>query len=317
MYKLNIENNNIQIGDNINYDFPDATDFEALPHIVYLEANEVENLRIEFESYPDYLAINIDSPNKFNTGLFSEAQIEKQDKYLSITFKGETTNKYWAKNYGTSTFLGALSDVIKDCEDVYTEYIDIQDDEKDIEVSFLIAQDFIVNEIIDIYSLRLKELILQTERILSGAVWKKEYETDEILFCKELLLPLLRKMDFTDIRFTHGKKEYGKDFTFSEPTKFGNLQHYGLQAKAGDISGKVNAPIDEIIGQLDDAFSMPYFEISANESRQISIFIVAISGKYTENAKEKIANKIRPTFKGSVYFLDKDKILELIEKYWK
>lgn len=34
---------------------------------------------------------------------------------------------------------------------------------------------------------------------------------------------------------THSKKEYGKDFTFSEITLFGGYRHYGLQAKAGDI----------------------------------------------------------------------------------
>jgi hypothetical protein len=124
-------------------------------------------------------------------------------------------------------------------------------------------------------------------------------------------------MGYIDVRYRHGTKEYGKDFTFSEQTKFGNLRHFGLQAKAGNLRGNVNADIDEIIGQLNDAFSMSYHEISANETRQISTFIVAISGQYTDNAKDKIIQKIPRHFLGSVYFIDRDKTIELIEKYWK
>ena len=124
-------------------------------------------------------------------------------------------------------------------------------------------------------------------------------------------------MGFLDVRYTHGIKEYGKDFTFSELTKFGNLRHYGMQVKAGNMRGNVNADIDEILGQLDDAFGLPYYEISANEERRINTFIIAISGNFTDNAKEKIANKIPNNLKGSVYMIDKEKIWELIERYWK
>jgi hypothetical protein len=37
---------------------------------------------------------------------------------------------------------------------------------------------------------------------------------------------------------------------------------------------------------------------------------------FTDNAKEKLANKIPKGVYGSVYFLDKENILELIEQYW-
>ena len=161
------------------------------------------------------------------------------------------------------------------------------------------------------------DLVKRAELILSGAYWRKEYDTDEKLFCTEIIFPLLRKMDFVDVRFNHGVREYGKDFTFSELTKFGNLRHFAIQAKAGNLKGSVNAQIDEIIGQLNDAFAMPYYEVSANETRNISTFIIAISGHFTENAKDKIIQKIPSFFKGCVYLIDRDKILELIERYWK
>jgi hypothetical protein len=124
-------------------------------------------------------------------------------------------------------------------------------------------------------------------------------------------------MGFLFVRYTHGKKEYGKDFTFSDVTPFRNLRHYGLQAKAGDISGGVNAAIDELLGQLEDAFSMPYCEIGSKEQRFISTFVIAISGNFTENAREKIVEKMPKGCIGSVYFLDRERITELVERYWR
>jgi hypothetical protein len=104
-------------------------------------------------------------------------------------------------------------------------------------------------------------------------------------------------MGFVSVRYLHGVREYGKDFTFSEVSPFSHLRHYGLQAKAGHISGEVNSAIDEIIGQAKDAFAMPYYELGSREPRYISTFVVAISG--------------------SVYFLDRENIIELIDRHWR
>src|SRR5690242_14945671 len=123
-------------------------------------------------------------------------------------------------------------------------------------------------------------------------------------------------MGFLSVRYTHGVREYGKDFTFSELTLFGVMRHYGLQAKAGDVSSGVNSAIDELIGQADDAFKMPYYEIASTELRYISTFIVAISGRFTSNAKDKIVQKVPRGASGSLLFLDRQLILELIGRYW-
>ena len=88
-------------------------------------------------------------------------------------------------------------------------------------------------------------------------------------FAQRLFSPLLRRMGFMAVRYLHGTREYGKDFTFSELSLFGHLRHYGLQAKAGDVSGEVNSAIDEILGQVKDAFVMPYYELGSREPRYI------------------------------------------------
>jgi Restriction endonuclease len=156
----------------------------------------------------------------------------------------------------------------------------------------------------------------EAEIALSRMQWKPEYAKDERAFCEEVLAPLLRRMKFMSVRYTQGAREYGKDFTFSELTPFGVLRHYGLQAKAGDVSGEVNSAIDELVGQADDAFKMPYYDIASAEPRYISDFIIAISGRFTANAKEKIVHKIPRGLHGSLLFLDREAILELISRYW-
>ena len=50
--------------------------------------------------------------------------------------------------------------------------------------------------------------------------------------------------------------------------------------------------MDELIGQATDAFSMPYYELGSGDPRYISSFVVAISGRFTANAKEKIVYKL-------------------------
>lgn len=277
---------------------------------------EVQDLNYTVTDFPKELLIEISHDTGFDTYLFNELHISKNGNGIQLTFSCLQPNKYWEGTWGLSTFLATLHDIVTEYGGIEVEGFDIETDWKELELSFTVDQDFILREKTEEYSKILKSLIKDAEQKLSGVVWRKDYEADEKLFCVDVLYPLLRKMNFIDVHYTHGQREYGKDFTFSEQTSFGNQRHFGLQAKAGNIRGNVNSDIDEIIGQLEDAFSMPYHEISANEERRISTFIIAISGLFTENAKDKIAHKVPNHFKGSVYFLDRDKIQELIERYW-
>lgn len=279
-----------------------------------------ENLKFDFTNFDNEFYMNFICSDGFVTNLFYEFEISKDlnSNVIILRFLCREPNKFWEGKWGLSTFLGTLHSLIIEGQELKVSDFDIDDDWKTLELEFEIKEKiFILGEVIEEYISIIKEYISRTERFLTGKIWLEQYEKDEKLFSTDLLLPLLRKMNFIDVKFTHGTREFGKDFTFSEITKFGNLRHYALQAKAGNIRGNVNSEIDEIVGQLDDAFSIPYFEISANEERLINTFIVAISGYFTDNAKDKIANKIPNNLKGSVYFLDKDKILELVEKYYK
>lgn len=163
----------------------------------------------------------------------------------------------------------------------------------------------------------LRTIIREAEvHLLGGPRWRKSYETDEALFCEEVIAHLLRRMGFDPVRKTHGPTEFGRDFVFTEHTRFGTLRYYGLQAKAGSVRGGNNSKIDDILGQIEDAFTIPYEELGREGKIYISELIIAISGHFTDNAKKKILSRMPHGFAGSVHFWDKEKILSLISRHW-
>ena len=315
-YIIDIDTNSLII-DGKEFEIIDIDFINKQSIICETDVKSLYDIFFTILDYPLSLTFNVISKTGFDTLLFEELSIIRNDSSLYFDFKCSQPNKYWEGSWGLSTFLTAISDLVSNSTTAKVEWLSVDGNYKELTIRFTVNDEFNFKEKLDELTLKLKGFIKQTELLLLGIVWRKEFETNEKLYCTDLLYPLLRKMGYIDVRFTHGTQEYGKDFTFSEQTKFGNLRHFALQAKAGNIRGNVNSQIDEIIGQLDDAFSMPYHEISANETRHISTFIVAISGQFTDNAKDKIIEKIPKHYRGSVYFIDRDKTIELIEKYWK
>lgn len=266
---------------------------------------------------PDGLDLQIQSEDGFGTYLFHEVHLSRAPNGTLLSFRCHTPNKYWEGQYGLAVYLAAIRDEVDFRDNWTVADIELEDDWKGISLERTVAFGDPIAASVLAAAADLKGVLHSAEVALSGLPWSDEYETDEDLFCRELLYPLLRRMGFLFVRYTHGTREYGKDFTFSELTLFGHHRHYGLQAKAGDVSGGVNADIDELLGQIGDAFAMPYFEIGSKEPRYISTFIIAVSGKFTANAREKIAEKVAKGLMGSVYFLDREMISELVERYWK
>lgn len=272
--------------------------------------------KIPAKGFPDGLQLRIHDSTGFGTYLFHELECFRKDGNLWFEFVCHHPNKYWEGKWGLATLLGSIRNQIKYHEGYQVGDVELEDDWKRLTI-LTVADSDDLEKSLALHVKSIRGIQKEAEIALSGMQWGQEYETDESLFCNEFLTPLLLRMGFLQLRYTHGKKEYGKDFTFSEMTPFGDLRHYGLQAKAGNVSGGVNAAIEEIIGQINDAFSMPYLELGSKDDRYISTFIVAISGRFTENAREKIVNKIPKGLTGSVYFLDRERLLELVQRFWK
>jgi hypothetical protein len=270
-----------------------------------------------FEAFPDALTVQVQSPDGFGTFLFHEAEIYRDNAgQLVAEHICHQPNKYWEGTWGLATLLGAIKDQLPFFPTVTLGEIELDDDWKRLSLRIPLG-DGSALQVLHTNADILKKIMREAEIALGGIRWKPEYAKDERAFCEEVLAPLLRRMQFLSVRYTQGAREYGKDFTFSELTPFGVMRHYGLQAKAGDVSGEVNSAIDELVGQADDAFKMPYYDVASAEPRYISTLIVAISGRFTSNAKEKIVYKIPHGLHGSLLFLDRESILDLVGRYWK
>jgi hypothetical protein len=152
-----------------------------------------------------------------------------------------------------------------------------------------------------------------------GSPFKDVNETEnEADFALSILVPLLRKMGFVNVRYNHGNREYGKDIIFSRRTEFDEYEYWGVQVKFGDVSGAVNGEIDTLIGQAEDAFKMPFYDVYTRSKHRISKLMIAISGKFTENAVEKICEKIEShSLKNNIIFIDREKIKAIAEKFRK
>ncbi len=269
------------------------------------------------QPFPVGLSLQIHSEDGFGTYLFHELYLSWGSDGVELAFCCHTPNKYWEGQFGLATFLAAIRDQVSQHDNWTVSQIELEDDWKGITLSRIVAIGDPLRVSVLAAAADLQILIHVAEVALSGLPWKDEYAANEDAFCRQLLHPLLRRMGFVFVQYTHGKREYGKDFTFSELTPFGHFRHYGLQAKAGDVSGGVNAAIDELLGQIEDAFSMPYYEVGSKDPRYISTFVIAISGRFTENAREKMVEKMHKGVIGSIYFLDRERITELVERFWK
>ncbi len=230
---------------------------------------------VTFQDFPQDVVLQIDSSDGFDTYLFHELELGAEDRKPWLRFLCHHPNKYWEGRWGLATLLAAVRDEVSHYDGIEIDHIDLEDDWKQLALRIEVTTGPMADQINEKAKL-IKEILAAAEVGLEGMRWNPEYETNESSFCKEVISPLLRRMGFMAVRYLHGTREYGKDFTFSELSPFGHLRHYGLQAKAGDVSGEVNSAIDEILGQVKDAFVMPYYELGSREPRYISTFIVAM-----------------------------------------
>lgn len=294
----------------------ELTVLDANDDYVRAEADLDEIAAERSGTIPTELTIEVHSGDGFGTHLFHEIELRSDGTVTACDFVCHHPNKFWEGHFGLAVLLAAVRDAAAKSDAFTVEHIDLEDDWKALTLRHTLPSGTQLGAGVEAAAAILRSLVSEAELALSGVAWKAEYHTDEALFCREILTPLLRRMGFLSVRYTHGTREYGKDFTFSELTPFGQLRHYGMQAKAGDISGGVNSQVDELLGQLNDAFAMPYYELGTKDPRYISTFVIAISGRFTENAREKIAHKMPQGAVGSVYFVDKEAILELIGRHW-
>lgn len=129
------------------------------------------------------------------------------------------------------------------------------------------------------------------EMRLGAELWAPMDARDEQEFTLRTVLPILRKLGFQNVRYNHGKREFGRDVVFARVTEFKDLEFWGAQVKFGDVAGGADAEVDELLGQIEDAFMMPFYDLYTKQKQRISRLAIIISGKFTDNAIERSARR--------------------------
>ena len=273
---------------------------EINPNITINVCERVEDEIIFITSIP-YSIKNLDNTN------------------AEILFEDSGRRKFWDGQVGFKPYMETKRDIILERQQELGDiHLDSYDDDGDY---------IFINYSITVEAETLGLLIQQAEQIIKeiegaaeltlGSPFKEVGDAEnEADFAISILVPLLRKMGFSDVRYNHGKKEYGKDIIFSRRTEFDEYEYWGVQVKFGDVSGGVNSDIDTLVGQAEDAFKMPFYDVYTRSRQRISKLLIAISGKFTENAVEKICEKIEShPLKNNIVFVDGEKIKTLAEKF--
>ena len=165
---------------------------------------------------------------------------------------------------------------------------------------------------------KISNIILQKkDRIKSYTkkelIEKIDYIKNESEF-QDLLAQILRDLGFIDVIINCGRRghrEFGKDIVFSHRNKFGHLEWSAFVVKKGKIQQKesesIHKYVEEIINQGSFALEIEYEDEKGIEFPITRVF-VATNEEITDSAKTVIIRNI----KGSVFFIEKQTLLDLI-----
>lgn len=240
---------------------------------------------------------------------------------LRLTFEDGGTRKYWGGKVGFSHYMETKKAIIEERqkEDGDISLESYHDDGAYIFINFSTEIDCVLcEEGIQIAEQIANEIEGAAELQIGVELFKVSETDNEKEFTLRVVLPIIRKLGFSNVKYNHGKREYGKDIVFSRLTAFEEVEHWAAQVKFGDVNGGANSEIDQIFSQIEDAFKMPFYDLYTKTRVRPSKVCVIISGKFTENAIEKICEKIEShAMKNNVLFIDGERIDTLSEKFRK
>jgi hypothetical protein len=238
---------------------------------------------------------------------------------VRLDFEDSGTRKYWDGAAGFKPYMEAKKAIV---EERASEVGDLSlDDYEDDGAWIHLAYSGEIDADKVVTAVQLAEQIVAeiegaAEMRLGAELWTPIETADEQEFTLRTVLPILRKLGFQNVRYNHGKREFGRDVVFARVTEFQDLEFWGAQVKFGDIAGGANTEIDELLGQIDDAFTMPFYDLYTKQKQRISRLAIIISGKFTDNAIEKVCEKIEShAVRNNVVFIDGDKLRTLAERF--
>lgn len=270
-----------------------------------IDENAREQAIADFEENAVY------SGNCFD-GFFEQINSCRCDNKLFVELQKLGDYDGFYQDWSMKKYMQTMRDICETLDNVWISNYGYVEDEPALR-AFFISFLFDINEIKyyeEVYQYChefCEHLDSLTRRKLTGCYWDAKYEIDEMEFCKMYLTPLFKNMGFEQVIFNHGNKEFGKDYILVTKNIFGKTEYYGVQAKAGNMSGAATSNINEIVSQINMGFTIPY-KLTDGKEIFISKMIIAISGIFTDNAKNVIQRFIDEYKFANIIFLSKKEL---------
>jgi hypothetical protein len=132
---------------------------------------------------------------------------------------------------------------------------------------------------------------------------------------KQVLVPLLRAMNFQGVHEYHGNTEFGKDIVCWKFDELHNRKNLALVVKATPVSGQSKAAAD-IENQVRQCFSRPYVDLITGSSEEVDRCWIVSNKTISHDAVDHIKAGIgHAVHQKSVEFVDIDALWDLIEEY--
>ncbi len=108
-------------------------------------------------------------------------------------------------------------------------------------------------------------------------------------FTREFVIPLLRKLGYRRVRYTHGSDECGRDVVFLDKDRLGFDVICAAQVKLGDLKGtQKNRIHNDIVPQLLEGIRTPFHDYETGNTVRIHRMYLMVSGLLKGTAKQQI-----------------------------
>jgi hypothetical protein len=131
-----------------------------------------------------------------------------------------------------------------------------------------------------------------------------------------VIMPLLEKMQYRDIRYTHGITERGKDIVFVREDQLAGAQYLAAAVKSKPLTGSVSSSksIHEVLFQLQQALREPYVLPFNGEAVPIEMAFCITPFPIATTTIESISAQMRDVA-NRVRFIDGPQLVSLIQRH--
>ncbi len=238
---------------------------------------------------------------------------------VRLEFEDSGTRKYWDGTVGFKAYMETKKSIVEERASQVGDIVfnGYEDDGAWIHLTYSAEAEVLkVSTAVELAEQIVQEIEGATEMRLGTELWAPSESDNEKEFTLRTVLPMLRKLGFKNVKYNHGKREFGRDVLFARISEFEDLEYWAAQVKFGDVAGGANAEIDGILAQIADAFKMPFYDLYTKQRQRIAKLAIIISGKFTENAIEKICEKIESSaVRNNTVFVDGEKLKTLAERF--